>query len=107
MENKDFDETPDQILNRKRLVEILNNEQIDRPKSNNSKPYTLNDSIISKKVVGSNLHVKLLKNERGYFVDLRRYDFGKPSKYGVRLSARNFKIACDYLKEDLKAVLNK
>lgn len=107
MEKKDFNETEDQILNRKRLVQILNNEQIESPKTNKSKPYTLNDSIISKKVVGSNLHVKLLKNERGYFVDLRRYDLGRPSKYGVRLSVKNFKIACDYLKEDLEAILNK
>lgn len=107
MENRDFNSTIDQILNRKRLVQTLNNEQKESSKTNNSKPYTLDDSIISKKVVGSNLHVRLIKNTYGYFVDLRRYDFGKPSKYGVRLSARNFKIACDYLKEDLKAVLNK
>ena len=67
------------------------------------KEYELNDTNICSIQVPGNIKIALIENEKGKFVDLRRYYNGFPTKRGVRLEAIVFKN----IVEELKGELNK
>lgn len=63
------------------------------------------DCIIIKDITLSNdVHMRLLSNINGYFIDIRKYFRGQPSQKGIRISATRFSIGFEYLKRDIEAL---
>ena len=52
--------------------------------------YDLNDAIHTERVFYNDIRARLLSNERGMFMDIRKYTWGKPTRKGVRLPIDDF-----------------
>lgn len=72
-----------------------------KPKTH-KKPYDLDDAIIKDITLSSDVHIRLLSNINGYFVDIRKFFRGYPSQKGIRMNAPKFVIAADILKQDIE-----
>lgn len=68
-----------------------------RKKKTTSKPYMVNDEILFKDVSDRNLVARILFNDMGYFVDIRRYRGLYPSCNGIRTSIENFHRIADVI----------
>lgn len=64
--------------------------------------YDLNDEDIKKINLDDGIVVKLIANNKGVFVDFRRYYKGYPTKKGVRVLASKFREVADILSEDIE-----
>ena len=51
----------------------------------NKKPYPYDDKILFEFVEEGDVHFQVLSNEKGTFVDIRKYFADKPSKKGIRI----------------------
>jgi hypothetical protein len=79
----------------------LNNIDL-RDKKNTKKPeYDIDDTIIKDITLNGDIHVRLISNINGYFIDIRKYIKSYPTKKGIRFLASKFMIAFDMLKDDL------
>lgn len=83
----------------------LNDEKSIKKKT--KKEYDIDDTIIRDITLAGDIHVRLLSNTNGYFVDIRKYFNGFPTKKGIRMLATKFNIAANYLKKDLESVLGR
>lgn len=79
----------------------------DGKKKKIKKEYDIDDTIIRDITLSGDVHVRLLSNTNGYFVDIRKYFNGFPTKKGIRILATKFNIAAGYLKKDLESILGK
>ena len=59
-------------------------------KADGKQEYQLNDAIHTERSFYGDTRARLLSNERGMFLDLRKYSWGKPTKRGVRLPIDDF-----------------
>lgn len=92
-------------LNKKNKNTINLDEEKDKKKV--KKEYDIDDTIIRDITLSGDIHVRLLSNTNGYFVDIRKYFNGFPTKKGIRMLATKFSIAANYLKKDLETVLGR
>ncbi|MBP3917315.1 hypothetical protein [Clostridium sp.] len=69
------------------------------------KTYDIEDTVIREITLTGDIRVKLISNINGYFVDVRKYYKGYPTKRGIRMLASKFNAAADYLKADLKKLI--
>ena len=90
-------------LNKNKKVIILNDEKDKKKK----KEYDIDDTVLRDITLNGDIHVRLISNTNGYFVDLRKYFNGYPTKKGIRILATKFNIAANYLKKDLESLLGK
>jgi len=79
----------------------------DSKKVKKKKEYDLDDMTIRDISLAGDIHVKLISNTNGYFVDIRKYFKGYPTKKGIRILATKFATAADMLKKDLSELLPK
>ena len=81
-------------------TESDNNKKFLERKRNNSvnkKEYDLHDIILCDITVPGNIHGRLLSNERGIFVDIRKYSSANlPLKIGIRMDASKFLKIIEY-----------
>ena len=56
----------------------------------NKKPYPYDDKILFEIVEEGDIHLQVLSNEKGTFIDIRKYFSGKPSKKGIRIPVEIF-----------------
>ena len=86
-----------------KIVNLDDNKENRKPKE--KKPYDIDDTIIREITLTGDLHVKLISNVNGYFVDIRKHYKGFPTKKGIRILATKFLKAAEYLKADLKSLI--
>jgi hypothetical protein len=67
--------------------------------------YDLDDTTIRDVTLPGGVHVRLLSNVNGYFVDIRKYFNGHPTKKGIRILAVKFATAAELLKNDLSTLV--
>lgn len=67
--------------------------------------YNLDDNVIKVIRADNDVQFKLLSNNKGVFVDIRRYNRGFPTQKGVRVYARVFKKVAELLKEDITNIV--
>jgi hypothetical protein len=67
--------------------------------------YNLDDNILKIIRADNDIHFKLLSNNKGVFVDIRRYNRGFPTQKGVRVYASVFRKVAELLKDDINAVV--
>ena len=80
---------------------------LDDSKKKKKKEYDIDDTIIRDITLAGEIHVRLISNTYGYFVDIRKYFKNYPTKRGIRMLATKFSAAADYLKKDLNELVNK
>ena len=65
--------------------------------------YPYNDQITFELIEEGDVHFRVITNEKGTFIDLRKFFYDKPSQKGVRLSTEVFeRIWKAYKNEDKK-----
>lgn len=69
------------------------------------KEYDLDDTVIRDITLAGDIHVQLISNTNGYFVDIRKFFKGYPTKKGIRMLASKFGTAAELLKADLAPLL--
>jgi hypothetical protein len=86
---------------------FINLDEDDGKKSKKSgkKEYDLDDTIIRDIALAGNIHFQLISNVNGYFIDIRKFFNGYPTKKGIRILASKFATASDLLKADLSALV--
>ena len=88
-------------------IKIMESEPKEEPllgkKIKQPKEYPLNDAIHDEKIFYGNVHVKLLSNERGMFMDIREYKYNKPTTRGVRMPIEEFKLFAEWGLKTAKA----
>lgn len=101
-EDINIDEVISEKMNGKKTKSI--NLDDTKKKKGEKKTYDIDDTVIRDITLTGDIHVRLISNINGYWVDLRKYFKGYPSKKGIRMLASKFAIACEYIKQDLKEV---
>lgn len=66
------------------------------------KQYDLDDEEIKNITLDNDITVKLIANNKGIFVDFRKYYKGYPTKKGIRVLATKFLDVAGLLEEDIK-----
>jgi hypothetical protein len=67
--------------------------------------YNLDDNIVKVIRADNDVHFKLLSNNKGVFVDIRRYNRGFPTQKGVRVYASVFRKVGELLKDDIISLI--
>ena len=98
--NKDlFKNVPNEIS--------LKNLYLKKKKESNTTNYNLTDQEIKIVNINDDIKARLISNDNGYFVDLRKYYKGYPTKKGIRIAAKKFIDAAELLKEDVEYIFKK
>ena len=63
--------------------------------------YDIDDTVIRDVTLPGGIHFKLISNVNGYFIDIRKWFNGHPTKKGIRILASKFATAAELLKNDL------
>lgn len=90
-------------LNKKKKNINLDDEKKDKKKK--KKTYDIDDTVIRDITLTGDIHVRLISNVNGYFVDIRRYFKQYPTQKGIRILASKFAVAAEYLKKDLSELI--
>jgi len=107
IEEKKEDINIDEVIEEMKKDEKNVVDLTDIPKEKQEKKkYDIDDSIIRDITLANGIHVRLISNMNGYFVDIRRYYKGYPTKRGIRILASKFALAADYLKNDLAELVS-
>lgn len=69
--------------------------------------YSLDDNVIKVIRADNDVQFKLLTNNKGVFVDMRRYNRGFPTQKGVRVYASVFSKVAELLKDDINSIIPK
>ena len=67
-------------------------------KLNKKTPYPYNDVVVFEKVE-SEIHFQYIRNERGEYVDIRRYANNRPTLKGIRMPVETFNSFLAYYEE--------
>ena len=89
------------LLNKKKAINLDDTKKSKKEK----KVYDIDDTIMRDITLAGDIHVQLISNVNGYFIDIRKYFKQYPSKKGIRMLATKFVIAAEMLKDDLKDVV--
>lgn len=74
-----------------------------KSKKNN---YDLNDKELKVIHISDDVTARLIANDNGYFVDIRKYYKGYPTKKGIRILATKFVTMADILKIDIEELFD-
>lgn len=58
--------------------------------------YAFNDVVHDEKIFTREVHARVITNENGTYVDVRKYFYGKPSQKGIRMTVDEFKSLCTW-----------
>ena len=84
----------------------LTNQKEEKFINRKKKPvYTLDDNVIKVIRADNDVHFKLLSNNKGVFIDIRRYNRGFPTQKGVRVYASVFKKVANLLDKDITDIV--
>ena len=70
------------------------------------KKYELTDKIKRERVFGDSIHCRLLTNERGTYIDLRKFFRDKPTKRGIRFRLNDYKSMNEFMTECIQELQN-
>lgn len=92
--------------NKTTSVDLRSKEFLEKKRQALSKKdYDLNDSEIKIVKLDNDLIARLITNNKGVFVDFRRYYKGFPTRRGIRLSASIFTKISKILEEDINRLI--
>jgi hypothetical protein len=77
----------------------ISKQAVTEPKKK-KKPYVYNDHILFE-YIEEDIHLQVISNERGVYVDIRRFFDGRPSSRGIRMPVDVFeRVYKGYAKSD-------
>jgi hypothetical protein len=89
----DLEETIEKEMNKGIVINL------DKDKSKKAKKeYDIVDTVIKEITVAGDIHVRLISNINGYFVDIRKYFKKYPTKKGIRILASKYVMITDLLR---------
>lgn len=68
--------------------------------------YELNDKIVDEKVLFDCVRGRTINNEKGYYVDVRKYFNNHPSSKGIRLRIDDCRHLVEYLQDVIQKIQN-
>ena len=83
-------------MNRGKTIDLSQNKVLSKKRE-----YDLNDKSICSIQLDKNIKVALIENEKGQYVDIRKYYNEYPTKKGIRIEASVFKTVVESLKDEL------
>jgi hypothetical protein len=88
-------------------IDLSNTENkfINKKRKNNT--YALDDKELKLIHINDDIKARLIANDNGYFVDIRKYYKGYPTKRGIRILATKFNTLADILKADIEEIFDK
>ena len=86
-------------MNKGKIIDLSQNQA-----SNKKREYDLNDKNICSVQLDKNIKVSLIENEKGQYVDIRKYYNDFPTKKGIRIEAHVFKDVIESLKDELNNI---
>lgn len=105
-ESVNVDELLEEKYNEKNGEHVdLRDDKEKNKKKVSKEAYDIGDTVLRDIVLNGNIHVRLVSNVNGYFVDIRKFQNEYPTKKGIKFLATKFAIAADYLKKDLEKLL--
>lgn len=66
--------------------------------------YALSDVVHDEKIFTREVHARVITNENGTFIDVRKYFYGKPSQKGIRMNVEEFKSLCSWANDTLNEI---
>ena len=108
IEEKKDDINLEEVMKKKYAKKRANNPveiNLDETKKSKTEDFEANYTTIRDITLAGEIHVKLLSSVNGYFIDVRKYFKGNPTKKGIMLLASKFLTASDLLRDDLKKLL--
>ena len=106
-EVKMIEEEKKDVINLEETIEqemskgIVLNLDKDKDKTKTKKPkkeYDIIDTVIKEITLAGDIHVRLISNINGYFVDIRKYYKKYPTKKGIRILASKYVMITDLLR---------
>lgn len=82
-------------------IDLMNKEFLNKKVK---KSDDFNDKELKIINVNDEVKIKLIVNDKGYFIDLRKYYKGYPTKKGIRILATKFVTAANILKKDVEEI---
>ena len=83
-------------------IDLRNNKLIGKKVE---KKYDLNDEELKVITLDNDIVIKLISNNRGVFVDVRKYYKGYPTKKGIRVIASRFREVARILDDDIRKLI--
>ena len=80
----------------------LRNENVINDLLNKKRTYELNDKTISSVILDGGIKIQLIENEKGKYIDIRKFYNEHPTKKGIRLPVQKFKQTLDVLRNDIE-----
>lgn len=65
-------------------------------KKKTKREYAFNDVVHDEKIFTREVHARVITNENGTYVDVRKYFYGRPSQKGIRMTIDEFKSLCTW-----------
>ncbi len=100
---KEADETPIKVEEDKKAIDLRTDTKLLEKKA--KKTYDLVDDELKVITLDNDLVVKLIANNKGVFVDFRKYYKGYPTKKGIRILATKFQEVARVMSEDINRLV--
>ena len=102
-QNKNKENT-EKVLNvEKKAIDLRSETKMLEKKT--KRTYDLVDDEIKVVTLDNDLVVKLIANNKGVFVDFRKYYKGYPTKKGIRILATKFQEVANIMEQDIKKLV--
>ena len=98
-QNSDKSDSFENQANKNKEIDLRGDKMLLGKKT--KKTYDLDDTELRVITLDNDLVVKLIGNNKGYFVDVRKYYKGYPTKKGIRILATKFLEVSKVLKNDI------
>ena len=89
--------------NEKKAIDLRTENKMLEKKT--KRTYDLVDDEIKVVTLDNDLVVKLIANNKGVFIDFRKYYKGYPTKKGIRISATKFQEVANIMAPDIKKLV--
>ena len=86
-------------MNKTKVIDLSQNKILSKKRE-----YDLTDKIICSIQLDKNIKVSMIENEKGQYVDIRKYFNDFPTKKGIRIEVHTFKDVIESLKEELEKI---
>ena len=101
--NEDLKKTNIDLRDDKKEIDLRTDTKMLEKKV--KRTYDLVDDEIKVVTLDNDLVVKLIANNKGVFVDFRKYYKGYPTKKGIRILATKFQEVANIMEQDIKKLV--
>ena len=86
-------------MNKTKVIDLSQSKTLSKKRE-----YDLTDKITCSIQLDKNIKVSMIENEKGQYVDIRKYFNDFPTKKGIRIEVHTFKDVIKSLEEELEKI---